>query len=136
MMNRNIKYKQVCRLVLNGGDDLNKNVDSSQYSYNNNNIINSKRMIGCTRLRAVSGILRTQRGRRGSWLGRLLAGTAGAGPASCGRVPASSTPRVRLRRPGPAGQLFAATPAPVAQPHAAMPLAPVALLWPASGIAH
>jgi len=43
-MNRNIKYKQVCRLVLNGGDDLNKNVDSSQYSYNNNNIINSKRM--------------------------------------------------------------------------------------------
>ena len=43
-MNRNIKYKQVCRLVLNGGDDLNKNVNSSQYSYNNNNIINSKRM--------------------------------------------------------------------------------------------
>ncbi len=40
MMNRNIKYKQVCRLVLNGGDDLNKNVNSSQYSYNNNNIIN------------------------------------------------------------------------------------------------
>jgi hypothetical protein len=23
-MNRNIKYKQVCRLVVNGGDDLNK----------------------------------------------------------------------------------------------------------------
>jgi hypothetical protein len=23
-MNCNIKYKQVCRLVLNGGDDLNK----------------------------------------------------------------------------------------------------------------
>ena len=23
-MNRNIKYKQVCRLVLNGGDDLKK----------------------------------------------------------------------------------------------------------------
>ena len=43
-MNRNIKYKQVCRLVLNGGDDLNKNVNSSQYSYNNTNIINSKRM--------------------------------------------------------------------------------------------
>ena len=43
-MNRNIKYKTVCRLVLNGGDDLNKNLDSSQYSYNNNNIINSKRM--------------------------------------------------------------------------------------------
>jgi len=43
-MNRNIKYKQVCRLVLNGGDDLNRNVNSSQYSYNNTNIINSKRM--------------------------------------------------------------------------------------------
>ena len=54
-------------------------------------------LIGCTRLRAVSGILRTQRGRRGSRLGRLLAGTAGAGPAPCGRVPASSTRRVRLR---------------------------------------
>ena len=43
-MNRNIKYKTVCRLVLNGGDDLNKNLDSSQYSYSNNNITNSKRM--------------------------------------------------------------------------------------------
>ncbi len=29
IMNRNTKYKQVCRLVLNGGDDLNKNVNSS-----------------------------------------------------------------------------------------------------------
>ena len=28
-MNRNIKYKQVCRLVLNGGDDLNKNSGAS-----------------------------------------------------------------------------------------------------------
>ena len=44
-MNRNIKYKTVCRLVLNGGDDLNKNLNSSQYSYSNNNITNSKRMI-------------------------------------------------------------------------------------------
>jgi hypothetical protein len=43
-MNRNIKYKTVCRLVLNGGDDLNKNIDSSQYSYNNNGVTNSKRM--------------------------------------------------------------------------------------------
>jgi hypothetical protein len=86
--------------------------------------LNSVIEIGCTRLRAVSGILRTQRGRRGSRLGRLLAGTAGAGPALCGRVPASSTPRVRLRRPRPAGQLFAAT-----------PIAPVAHLWPASGTA-
>jgi hypothetical protein len=44
MMNRNIKYKTVCRIVLNGGDDLNKNIDSSQYSYNNNGVTNSKRM--------------------------------------------------------------------------------------------
>jgi len=43
-MNRNIKYKTVCRLVLNGDDDLNKNLNSSQYSYSNNNITNSKRM--------------------------------------------------------------------------------------------
>ena len=43
-MNRNIKYKTVCRLVLNGGDDLNKNLNSSQYSHSNNNITNSKRM--------------------------------------------------------------------------------------------
>ena len=43
-MNRNIKYKTVCRLVLNGGDDLNKNINSSQYSYNNNGVTNSKRM--------------------------------------------------------------------------------------------
>jgi hypothetical protein len=43
-MNRNIKYKTVCRLVLNGGDDLNKDIDSSQYSYNNNGVTNSKRM--------------------------------------------------------------------------------------------
>jgi hypothetical protein len=58
-------------------------------------------MIGCTRLRAVSGILRTQRGRRGSGLGRLLAGTVCAGPALWGRGLASSTPRVRLRRSRP-----------------------------------
>ncbi len=58
-------------------------------------------MIGCTRLRAVSGILRTQRGRRGSGLGRLLAGTICAGPARSGRGLASSTPRVRLRRSPP-----------------------------------
>ena len=43
-MNRNIKYKTVCRIVLNGGDDLNKNIDSSQYSYNNNGVTNSKKM--------------------------------------------------------------------------------------------
>jgi len=43
-MDRNIKYKQVCRLVLNGGDDLDKSNSSSQYSYNNNNITNSKKM--------------------------------------------------------------------------------------------
>jgi hypothetical protein len=42
-MNRYIKYKQVCRLVLNGSDDLNTSTNS-QYSYNNNNITNSKRM--------------------------------------------------------------------------------------------
>jgi hypothetical protein len=38
-------------------------------------------LIGCTRLRAVSGILRTQRGRRGSGLRRLRADTAYAGLA-------------------------------------------------------
>jgi hypothetical protein len=36
-------------------------------------------MIGCTILRAVSGILRTQRGRRGSGLGRQLAVSTCAG---------------------------------------------------------
>jgi hypothetical protein len=43
-MNRYIKYKQVCRLVLNGIDDLDKNLTSSQYSFNNNGITNSKKM--------------------------------------------------------------------------------------------
>ncbi len=58
-------------------------------------------VIGCTRLRAVSGILRTQRGRRGSGLGRLLAGTVFASPALCGRGLGPSTPGVGLRRPPP-----------------------------------
>ncbi len=43
-MNRNVKYKQVCRLHLSGEDDLLINSTSSQYSCNNNGIINSKRM--------------------------------------------------------------------------------------------
>ena len=43
-MNRNIKYKQVCRLVLNGTDDVLKNSTSSQYSCNNSAITNSKIM--------------------------------------------------------------------------------------------
>ena len=43
-MNRNIKYKQVCRLVLNGTDDVLKNSTSSQYSCNNSSITNSKIM--------------------------------------------------------------------------------------------
>ena len=43
-MNRNIKYKQVCRLILNGTDDLLKASTSSQYSCTNSAITNSKRM--------------------------------------------------------------------------------------------
>ena len=43
-MNRNIKYKQVCRLVLHGFNDLLKNSTSSQYSCNNSAITNSKIM--------------------------------------------------------------------------------------------
>ncbi len=43
-MNRNIKYKQVCRLSLCGVDDLLKFSATSQYSCNNNGITNSKRM--------------------------------------------------------------------------------------------
>ena len=43
-MNINIKYKQVCRLVLNGTDDVLKNSASSQYSCNNSAITNSKIM--------------------------------------------------------------------------------------------
>jgi hypothetical protein len=75
-------------------------------------------LIGCTRLRAVSGILRTQRGRRGSraWGSlRALPPTARAGAA--GRA-------LLLHRAisSPCG------PSP--------PLAPVARLWPASGVAH
>ena len=41
-MNRYIKYKQVCRLVLNANDDLLKASASSQYSCTNTAIINSK----------------------------------------------------------------------------------------------
>ena len=43
-MNRNIKYKQVCRLVLHGFNDLLRNSTSSQYSCNNSAITNSKIM--------------------------------------------------------------------------------------------
>ena len=43
-MNRNIKYKQVCRLSLCGSDDLLKFSAASTYSCNNNGITNSKRM--------------------------------------------------------------------------------------------
>ena len=43
-MNRNIKYKQVCRLVLNCNDDLLKSSTSSQYSCTNTAIVNSKRI--------------------------------------------------------------------------------------------
>ena len=54
-------------------------------------------MIGCTRLRAVSGILRTQRGRRGSGGAGQLAGTASAGPGQCGRPgPPPSSPTLPL----------------------------------------
>jgi hypothetical protein len=48
-------------------------------------------LIGCRRLRSVSGILRSQRGRRGSGLGRLLAGTAYAGLAMRSRARPPST---------------------------------------------
>ncbi len=41
-------------------------------------------LIGCTILRAVSGSLRTQRGRRGSGLGRQSAGATWIGPARRG----------------------------------------------------
>ena len=43
-MNRNIKYKQVCRLILNGTNDLLKSSTSSQYSCTNSTITNSKIM--------------------------------------------------------------------------------------------
>lgn len=43
-MNRNIKYKQVCRLVLHSNDDLLKSSASSQYSCTNTAITNSKRI--------------------------------------------------------------------------------------------
>ena len=43
-MSRYTKYKQVCRLVINGIDDSNKNNQSSQYSLNNTGITNSKIM--------------------------------------------------------------------------------------------
>jgi hypothetical protein len=58
-------------------------------------------MIGCMRLRAISGILRTQRGRRGSGLGRLRAGTAFTGPALRGWSGPTSSYQVTLRRPSP-----------------------------------
>jgi hypothetical protein len=48
-------------------------------------------LIGCTRLRAVSGILRTQRGRRGSRGAGLHAGTGSAGPGRRGRPGPIST---------------------------------------------
>jgi hypothetical protein len=44
----------------------------------------NKYMIGCMILRAVSSILRTHRGRRGSVLGRFPAGAIRAGPARLG----------------------------------------------------
>jgi hypothetical protein len=63
-------------------------------------------MIGCTILRAVSGILRTHRGRRGSGPGRLPVGATIAGqpgPAGSGASPlafalacAASLPAVRI----------------------------------------
>ena len=98
-------------------------------------------LIGCTRLRAVSGILRTQRGRRGSRGAGQHAGTGSAGPC-------------RRGRPGPISTDLASRPcgssptlAPVAQVSrsplwiktyarprgSSLTLAPVALLWPASG---
>ncbi len=55
-------------------------------------------LIGCTRLRAVSGILRTQRGRRGSGGAGRLAGTVSAGPGQCGR-PGLHLLRVNLSPP-------------------------------------
>ena len=48
-------------------------------------------LIGCTRLRAVSGILRTQRGRRGSRGAGQHAGTGSAGPGRHGRPGSIST---------------------------------------------
>ena len=58
-------------------------------------------MIGCTILRAVSGILRTHRGRRGSGLGRQLA------VATCAGL-------VRRYRAGyPLPLVFAASPSPL-----------------------
>ena len=73
-------------------------------------------MIGCTRLRAVSGILRTQRGRRGSRGAGQHAGTGSAGPC-------------RRGRPGPISTDLASRPC-----GSSLPLAPVAqvsrsLLW-------
>ena len=65
------------------------------------------KLIGCTRLRAVSGILRTQRGRRGSGLGRLRAGTAYAGLAMRSRSRPPST-TLQLPRLHPCG--FASRP--------------------------
>ena len=43
-MSRYTKYKQICRLVLNGINELNRSIQSSQYSLNNTGITNSKIM--------------------------------------------------------------------------------------------
>ena len=43
-MNRNVKYKQVCRLLLHGEDDLLKSSTTSLYNCNNDGFINSKLM--------------------------------------------------------------------------------------------
>lgn len=43
-MSRYTKYKQICRLVLNGINELNRSIQSSQYSLNNTGITNSKKM--------------------------------------------------------------------------------------------
>jgi hypothetical protein len=82
----------------------------------------SATLIGCTGLRAVSGILRTQRGRRGSGRVRLRAGTASAGPVLCGRARPPPLPSHSASIPAPAAQLFAAS------PHAPAPLR--MLSWP------
>jgi len=139
-------------------------------------------LIGCTRLRAVSGILRTQRGRRGSRGAGLHAGTGSAGPGRRGRPgpistdlasrpvaqvlrsplwlksharPCGSRPTLapvaqvsrsplwlysgRRRGAGPGSHLHRPRLSPLWLKSHARPcgstLAPVALLWPASGSA-
>ena len=76
---------------------------------------------GCTRLRAVSGILRTQRGRRGSGgVGSSL--RAPPPPARASAAGRSPSPQPSQQPPRPCGS--------------STPLAPVAHLWPAPGVAH